>query len=101
MRRLLAATCALSIVVALVVLASRFLVGESAADLENQVFTSRSDRIRIVVPRGWRGTDQPSSPGLALGMMRSQPPGRIVLTSEAFPRELYCSWPIACRTSHE
>ena len=98
MRRLFAATCALAIVVAL---ASQFLVGESAADLENQVFTSRSDRIRIVVPRGWRGTDQPSYPGLALWMMRSQPPGRIVLTSEAFTRELYCSWPIACRTSHE
>ena len=91
MRSLLGAISALAIVVALVVLGSRFLVGESAADLENQVFTSRSDRIRIVIPRGWRGTDQPSYPGLALWMMRSQPPGRIVLTSEAFTRELYCS----------
>ena len=80
---------------------SRFLVGESAAELENQVFTSRTDRIRLVVPRGWRATDQPSYPGLALWMMRSQPAGQIVLTSEAFTRELYCSWPIACRSSHE
>ena len=101
MRRLLAAISTLAIVVALLVIGSRFLVGESAADLENQVFTSRSDRIRLVVPRGWRGTDQPSYPGLVLWMMRSQPPGRIVLTSEAFTRELYCSWPVACRTSHE
>lgn len=101
MRSLFAAISALAIVIALVAVGSRFLVGESAADLENQVFTSRSDRIRIVIPRGWRGTDQPSYPGLALWMMRSQPPGRIVLTSEAFTRELYCSWPIACRTSHE
>ncbi|MBL9020013.1 MAG: hypothetical protein JNL83_37860 [Myxococcales bacterium] len=101
MRRLFAAISTLAIGVVLLLAGSRFLVGESAADLENQVFTSRSDRIRIVIPRGWRGTDQPSYPGLALWMMRSQPPGRIVLTSEAFTRELYCSWPIACRTSHE
>jgi hypothetical protein len=101
MKRLIAATATLALVVLIVFGAGRWLVGESAAELENQVFTSRTDRIRIVVPRGWRGTDQPSYPGLALWMMRSQPPGRIVLTSEPFTRELYCSWPIACRTSHE
>ncbi len=101
MRRALAPLIASAMVALLAILASRFLVGESAADLENQVFTSRADRIRMVVPRGWRATDQPSYPGLVLWMMRSQPPGQIVLTSEAFTRELYCSWPIACRTSHE
>jgi hypothetical protein len=101
MRRLLAPVVAIALVGLLVLAASRFLVGESAADLENQVFTSRTDRIRMVVPRGWRATDQPSYPGLVLWMMRTQPPGQIVLTSEAFTRELYCSWPIACRTSHE
>lgn len=101
MRRVLAATFSLAIAALIFIGASRWLVGESAAELENQVFTSQTDRIRIVVPRGWRGTDQASYPGLALWMMRSQPPGRIVLTSEAFTRELYCSWPIACRTSHE
>ena len=101
MRRLLAPVIASGLVLLVVLAASRFLVGESAADLENQVFTSRTDRIRMVVPRGWRATDQPSYPGLVLWMMRSQPPGQIVLTSEAFTRELYCSWPIECRTSHE
>ena len=101
MRRLLAATFSLAIAALILFGASRLLVGESAAELENQVFTSRTDRIRLVIPRGWRGTDQASYPGLALWMMRSQPPGRMVLTSEAFTRELYCSWPIACRTSHE
>lgn len=30
-----------------------------------------------------------------------RPEGRIVLTAEPFTRELYCSWPITCRTSHE
>lgn len=77
------------------------LVGESHAELENQVFTSRAHRLGIVVPRGWRATDQPSYPGVLLWMMRSQPPGEIVLTSEAFTRELYCSWPVTCRTSSD
>ncbi len=91
----------LAVLALLVFVASRFLVGESAAELDNQVFTSRTDRIRMVAPRGWRATDQPSYPGLVLWMMRTQPAGQIVLTSEAFTRQLYCSWPIACRTSHE
>jgi len=101
MRRLSATIIPLVLLGLVVFGASRFLVGESAADLENSVFTSRADRIRMVVPRGWRSTDQPNYPGLVLWMMRSQPPGQIVLTSEPFTRELYCSWPIACRTSKE
>ena len=79
--------------------ATVILVGESRAELENQVFTSRTEQLRLIVPRGWRATDQPSYPGLLLWMMRSQPRGQIVLTSEAFTRELFCSWPVACRTS--
>ncbi len=74
---------------------------DSAADLENLVFTSRTDHVRLIVPRGWRASDQPSYPGLLLWMARSQPQGQIVLTSERFTHELYCSWPPACRTSHE
>jgi hypothetical protein len=77
------------------------LVEDSEANLDNLVFTSTPDRIRMVVPRGWRATDQPSYPGLLLWMMRSQPPGQIVLTSEVFTRELYCSWPATCRNSTE
>lgn len=63
----------------------------------NQVFTSRSDRVRIVVPRGWCATEHPSYPGLLVSMIHNQPPGQILLTSEPFTRELYCSWPVACR----
>ena len=91
-----------------IALAPRFLVGESSADLENpgrdtepRVFTSQEARIRMVVPRLWRATDQRSYPGLILWMMRSQPPGQIVLTSEAFTRNLYCTWPVACRGAQE
>ena len=77
------------------------LARESAADLENGVFTSRPDHLRLVVPRGWRASDHSSYPGLRLWMARSQPQGQIELTAEAFTRELYCSWPVPCRTSHE
>jgi len=98
MRRFAAATFAIALLASLVV-ALGLLVEESRAELENQVFTSRADRIQMVVPRGWRATDQPSYPGLLLWMMRTQPPGQIVLTSETFTRELYCSWPVACRNS--
>jgi hypothetical protein len=77
------------------------LVEDSAAELENLVFTSRADRLRLIVPRGWRASDQPSYPGLLLWMARSDPQGQIELTAEAFTRELYCSWPVTCRASHE
>jgi hypothetical protein len=101
MRRLLALGLPLAIALAIAG-AQLFVVGESRAELENQnVFTSRIDGIRLVVPRGWRATDQPSYPGLLLWLMRSQPPGEIVLTGEAITRQKYCSWPIACRTSAE
>lgn len=69
------------------------------ADLENQVFTSRTHRVRLVVPRGWRATDQPSYPGLLMWMLRNQPEGKMVLTAEPFTRAMYCSWPLDCRTS--
>lgn len=71
------------------------------AELENQVFTAKAEKLRVVVPRGWRATDQPSYPGLLLWMMRDQPEGRIVLTSEPFTRDVYCSWPVRCQMSHD
>jgi hypothetical protein len=100
MQRLARAALPLVLLIALVVIAG-FLVEDSRAELENQVFTSRGDRLRMVVPRGWRATDHPTYPGLLLWMMRTQPPGQIVLTSEAFTRALYCSWPLTCRSASE
>lgn len=73
----------------------------ASAELENSIYTSKTDRLRLVVPRGWRATDQPSYPGLLLWMMRSEPEGRIVLTSEPFTRDVYCSWPVRCQMSHD
>ncbi|MFT3699157.1 MAG: hypothetical protein QM831_38780 [Kofleriaceae bacterium] len=87
---------ATAIGVALIVLA---IIHRANAELENSVFTSRSDGIRLVVPRGWRASDAPSYPGVLLWLMR--PEGKILLTSEPFTRQLYCSWPITCRSSHE
>jgi hypothetical protein len=71
------------------------------AELENQIFTSKSHRVRIVVPRGWRATDQQSYPGQLLRMLRSQPDGKMVLTAEPFTRTVYCSWPPECRATSD
>lgn len=77
------------------------LVEESAADLDNLVFTSRPDRLRLLIPRGWRASELKSYPGVLLWLARSQPQGQIELTAEAFTRDLYCSWPVSCRTSRD
>jgi hypothetical protein len=90
----------LALAAALAVIAG-VLVEESAADLDGQVFTSRPDRLQLLVPRGWRSSDQKSYPGMLLWMARSQPQGQIELTGEDFTRELYCSWPVTCRTSRD
>jgi hypothetical protein len=87
--------------VALAAGASLLLGSGANAELENQVFTAKTEHLRLVVPRGWRATDQPSYPGLLLWMMRDQPEGRIVLTSEPFTRDVYCSWPVQCQMSHD
>jgi hypothetical protein len=81
--------------------AAAFLVESSHADLENQVFTSREEGLRLVIPRGWRATDQPSYPGFLLWLLRSQPEGTMVLTAEPLTHERYCTWPVACRTSND
>ena len=73
----------------------------SDAELENQIFTSKKDRLRLVVPRGWRATDQPSYPGMLLWMLRNKPEGKMVLTAEPFTRTVYCSWPPECRASSD
>lgn len=78
---------------------------DSAADLDNLVYTSRVDRLRIVVPRNWRASEQQSYPGFRLWMAPVKrpagqiqtPAGQIQLTSEEFTRQLYCSWPVSCQ----
>jgi hypothetical protein len=92
MRRLVSALSAVALLAIAALAIAWFLDGESRAELDSQVFTSRADRLRMVVPRSWRATDQPSYPNLLLWMMHSQPPGQIVLTAEPFTRDLYCSW---------
>jgi hypothetical protein len=72
-----------------------------SAELDNAIYSSKTHRIRLVVPRGWRATDQPSYPGLLLWMLRDRPAGKMVLTAEPFTRQVYCSWPLECRQSNE
>jgi hypothetical protein len=100
MQRLRRAAFPLALVAALA-LSIGVLVDDSAAELENLVFTSRKDRLRVIVPRGWRASDQQSYPGLLLWMARSEPQGQIQLTVEDFTRDLYCSWPVTCRKKYE
>jgi hypothetical protein len=101
MQRLRRLAFPLALVAAMAIIAG-VVVEDSAADLENLVFTSRSTRLRMIVPRGWRASDLPSYPGLLLWMARSTPPpSQIELTAEDFTRDLYCSWPVPCRTSRE
>ncbi len=93
-RRVLATTLALAVTIG-----GAVAFRSASAELENHVFTSRADRLRLVVPRGWRESDAPSYPGLLLWLMR--PEATMVLTGEELTRDLYCSWPVTCRTSHE
>lgn len=100
MQRLRRAAFPLALAIALG-LAGVIVVEQSSAELENLVFTSRADHLRLIVPRGWRASDQPSYPGLLLWMARSQPQGQIQLTAETFTRDLYCSWPRRCQAGRE
>lgn len=108
MRRLASAAFAIALS-ASILIGGAFLVGDSRADLDASaqagsggVFTSRAEQIELLVPRGWRATDLPSYPGLLLWMTPKTPPGgQMVLTSETFTRELYCSWPVQCRMARD
>jgi hypothetical protein len=100
MQRLRRAAFPLALAAALAV-AVGAVVEDSAAELESAVFTSRAHHLRLIVPRGWRASDQASYPGLQLWMARSDPQGQIQLTVEDFTRELYCSWPRSCQLSRE
>jgi hypothetical protein len=71
------------------------------AELENSIFSSKEHHLRIVVPRNWRASDQPSYPGMLLWMMRSGPEANMVLTAEPFTRAVYCSWAVECRANSE
>ncbi len=86
-----------SFLVGLTVLASQTV----QAEIDNQLFTSSAHRIKLTVPKGWRPSEQPSYPGVALWLLRSQPEGRIVVGSEPLRQELFCSWPKECRTKPE
>lgn len=67
------------------------------AEIDGQVFTSRVERLKLTIPKGWRASDLPSYPGVVLYLLRSQPEGRILVGSEPLRQQLYCSWPPDCR----
>jgi hypothetical protein len=73
----------------------------SRADVDNQQFTSRARNLKLTVPKGWRPSELPSYPGVLLWMLRSQPPGWIIVADEPLRQQLVCSWPVECRTASE
>lgn len=73
------------------------LSGRATAEVDGQVFTSTTDRIRLTIPKGWRASDLPSYPGALVYLLRSQPEGRIVVGAEPLREQLVCGWPQKCR----
>ena len=54
------------------------------------------------VPRGWRATDQAElSRSAAVDDARVSPTARSCSPPRPSRAQLYCSWPVQCRTSHE
>jgi len=85
-------------VVAIVVVGLQLGPGAEAT-LDGDVFTSRDANVRMVVPRGWRVSDLPNYPGVLLWMVRTSPPGVMLLTVDTIDRDLRCSWPPRCRAA--
>lgn len=67
------------------------------AEIDGQVFTSRAERVKVTIPKGFRPSELPSYPGVLLYLLRSNPEGRIIIGSEPLRQQLYCSWPAKCR----
>jgi len=103
MKRLLVSIAVLALVAIAIGTSSVEAELEGPTSQGGGIFTSKPHRLRLVVPRGWRATDQQSYPGFILWMLRNRtsktPAGKIVMTAEPFTRDVYCSWPIACRTN--
>ncbi|HTJ41233.1 MAG TPA: hypothetical protein VL463_04030 [Kofleriaceae bacterium] len=86
----------------LVAIASLAAVGASAcsptarAAIDEDTFTSREADVRMVAPRGWRKSDQPSYPGILLWMIHEKPPGQMLLTVEDIGAPSRACWPKTC-----
>lgn len=86
-KRLAGAVAATALVVATV--SVPLLVTRRAdADIESTTFTSKSDNVRVTLPRGWRWSDQPSYPGVVLRMNRTRPRGTMILAVQAAPTSI-------------
>jgi hypothetical protein len=107
MRRIATGLCALITLVVIVLVVGVVVEKPAIADLDpkacsnqTQVLTARQERVRMVIPRNWCGSDHPGYPGVLVSltpMVRSAPQGEILLTAEPFTRDLYCSWSTTCR----
>lgn len=84
------------IVVGALALALSIAIRPAVATLDDDVFTSREADVRMLAPRGWRVSDQPSYPGVLLWMVRAKPPGQMMLTVEDIGAASRACWPKEC-----
>jgi hypothetical protein len=86
-----------SALVVVCVAALAALVGPPAsATLDDDVYTSRDQDVRMVTPRGWRVSESPAYPGVLLWMNRTKPPGQMLLTVDDVGPEAQVCWPKTC-----
>lgn len=84
------------LVVGAVAFAASLANRSARATIDDDVFTSREADVRMVAPRGWRKSDQPSYPGVLMWMVLEKPPGKMLLTVEDIGAASRACWPKEC-----
>ncbi len=80
---------------------SALCAGVAVAEIENGVLKDSAGGFAIKLPGGWRISDQPSYPGIAVWLRRTTPLGIIWISSEPVDKNLICSWPPECRNPND
>lgn len=83
------------------VIFSALCAGVAVAEIDNGVLKDSAGGFSIKLPGGWRISDQPSYPGIAVWLRRTTPLGTIWISSEPVDKNLICSWPPECRNPNE
>ncbi len=73
----------------------------AVAEIDNGLLRDSAGGFAIKLPSGWRISDQPSYPGIAVWLRRTTPLGTIWISSEPVDKNLICSWPPECRNPND
>ncbi len=65
----------------------------AVAEIDNGVLRDTAAGFSINLLSGWRFSDQPSYPGIAVWLRRTTPQATIWVASEPVTKNLICSWP--------